>query len=56
MYLPNEYDIFFDYEPLAAASIGQGNRLNCIKCFFFLQPIVLMVLFSVVREAGTEEK
>ena len=53
MYLPNEYDIFFDYEPLAAASIGQGNRLNCIKSFFFLQPIVLMVLFS---EAGTEEK
>ena len=46
---------FFDYEPLAAASIGQGNRLNCIKCFF-LQPIVLMVLFSVVQEAGTEEK
>jgi len=32
MYLPNEYDIIFR---LWTASCGQGNRLNCIKSFFF---------------------
>jgi len=48
--------LFFDYEPLAAASIGQGNSLKCIKVFFFYSRFVLMVLFSVVQEAKTEEK
>ena len=39
----------FDYEPLAAASIGQGNRLNCIKCFFSAADCVDGLVFCSPR-------
>jgi len=41
--------LFFNYEPLAAASIGQGNRLNCIKCFFSAADCVDGLVFCSAR-------